>query len=904
MNWNYRGFSFFFLLAVSLLTGFGLPHLRTDTTSFSLISQFDPDRDALEQVLKEFGADKRTRIYLRDDKLWTEAKLLLLRELHTELEGLDFVERVDDLFTHRLIRGKGGELETGEILPGIPQEKGELEKIRDKAVNDPLVAGSLLSRDGKWTALTLSLKEEKEGKGINNKRQTALEDLVTAHRKDFQEIFEIGPQRLDAEFHEALVKDCLLLGPAFALLVSLTVLLLLRCWASALVPLATAGLALLWTFGAMGWAGIPLTISGAMLPPFVICFAFISGVHVVFVCRQTKQRDRSPLGARSVMKLVGINFFTVIVMATGLSAYAATGIEFIKGFALAAIFAGLANGVALLMVLPHVLYFVESRKSGDCKAPSGKNEADAPGKLLKLTISSPASTVAIVLFFTAFSLYQGARLTASADPTSYFRASSPLLRQIKELKEAMSGTKTFRITLSSDKENAFLEPRNIERLTIIQKFLEKQGMFASSTSLADLLSLANREFLGGSQKHYLPPKKKELIAQYLLLFNRQELSDYASHDLRRATILVRHEIAGSELLNDYVKELKNVISNVAGVDMKASVTGENLMENAGATLLHRAWGRSLLLQGAVVLLMVSLMFTSPFGGVAALTLSVIPMITTLGLMGATQVPLNIGTAMVFIVTFGFILNGTLHLFSRYCDLCRTTPDYSLAVLKSLREETLPMGVTAIALIAGFFLLVFSNFSFVAQMGLFAAAGLVFSVLTLFWVAPLVLSRIRLVGLYEILQMSVKKGPLEKSSLFKGMTRYQIKKAILISELHEFEPGMLLVEQGSIGRSMFLILEGEAEVVLQRGGELEERRLAILEPGQVFGEIGYVMENKRSADVRAMTRVHALRFDYEQMKNDLKFFPFIVAKINFNMCRIMGERLAGAVDTLTNYEDRK
>lgn len=902
MNWNYRGFSFFFLLAVSLLTGFGLPHLRTDATSFSLISPFDPDRDALEQVVREFGADKRTRLYVRDDNLWTEAKLLALRELHQELEAVDFVERIDDLFTHRLIRGKGGALETGAILPSIPQEKGELEKIRTTAVNAPLIVGNLLSRDGKWTALNLTLKEEKGGEGIT-KRFAVLEGLVTAHGKDFQEIFEIGPQRIAAEFHDALVKDCLLLGPAFALLASLTVFCLLRSLASALVPLATASLTLLWTFGVMGWTGVPLTVYGAMLPPLVIGFAFISGVHMVFVCRQKEQRNRSPLGERPVMKLMGVPFFTVIVMATGLSSYAATGIEGMKGFALAAAFAALANGVALMMLLPHVLYCLEYRRSREKEAsPPRKQEADALGKLIGLAIRYPAPIVACFCFLIAFSLYQGSRLTVSADSISYFKASRPLLRQIKDLKENLAGSKTFRITLSSNKENAFLEPRNIERLLTIQKFMEKQGAFGSSTSLADLLSLANREFLGGSLKNYRPPRKKELIAQYLLLFNRQELSDYVSHDLRQATIVVRHEMTSSELLNDYVKELKNVVSNIAGVDLKSSVTGENLMENAGTTLLHEAWLRALLYQSAVILLLVSLMFTSPFGGGAALILAVVPVIMTLGLMGAMAVPLNFGTAMVFIVTVGFLLNGGLHLFSRYSDLCRITPDYSLAVLMATREEIYPLGATAIALMGGFSLMVFSQFSFVAQMGLLSAAAFVFSWLAVFWVAPLILSRIRLLGLYEILQMSVEKGSLEKSSLFHGMSRYQIKKAILISELHEFEQGMLLVEQGSMGRSMFLLLEGEAEVILQGAGDHGQRRLAVLKPGQVFGEIGYVLENKRTADVRALTKVHALRFDYERMKNDLKFFPFIVAKINFNMCRILSERLAGAVDALTHYEE--
>jgi predicted RND superfamily exporter protein len=906
MSWNFRGFSLFFLLAVSLLAGFGLPHLRTDTSAFSLISRSDPDRDALEHVRKEFGSDQQTRLYVRDDALWSEAKLRSLRSLHQGLAELSFVDRVDDIFTHRLIRGKGGELESGVILADIPQDKEKLERIKANAANDPLITGSLLSRDGTWTALTLSLKEEKGGRGVHRQRYAALEKLIAAHRSEFQELFEIGPLRIEAEFHDGLIRDCLLLSPAVALLAAFTVFLLFRCVSSALVPLATAALTLLWTFGVMGWTGVPLTIFGALLPLLVIACSFIAGVHVVFVCRRRGERGRAPLaGERSLMKLMGAPLFiTVTVMVAGLSVYTASEIEAIKAFALSATFAVFANGVALWLLFPHLLSCVQASTGDKGEPPPGKGRTDLLARLLALAVSSPASIMAFTLFLTAFALYQGSRLTVSAEPTSYFRESSPLRRQINELQGNLAGTKTFRITLSADTENAFLEPRNIERLTTIQKFLEKQGGFESSTSVADLLSLANREFHGGSPAFYLPPKKKALVSQYLLFFNRQELSEYLSHDLRQASIVVRHEMTDSELLNDYVKELKNVISTVAGGEIKTSITGENLMVNKVAALLLDAWGRSLTVLGAMVLLLVSLMFLSPSGGIATLILSLIPMVMTLGLMGASQVPLTLGTAMVFIVTMGFLLNGTIHLFSRYSDLCRITPDYSEAILTAIREEALPMGATAIGLIAGFLLLALSRFSFVTQMGLFAAAALLFALLAVSLVTPLIMSRIRLVGLYEILQMSIERGSLEKSSLFQGMSRYQIKKAILISELHEFDQGMLLVEQGSIGRSMFLILEGEAEVRLRSGNDHGERRLAVLKPGQVFGEIGYVRETKRTADVRALTQVHALRFDYERMENDLKFFPFIAAKINFNVCNILGERLAEADNALNHCDERK
>ena len=103
----------------------------------------------------------------------------------------------------------------------------------------------------------------------------------------------------------------------------------------------------------------------------------------------------------------------------------------------------------------------------------------------------------------------------------------------------------------------------------------------------------------------------------------------------------------------------------------------------------------------------------------------------------------------------------------------------------------------------------------------------------------------------------------------------------------------MVEQGTIGRDMYLILSGEAEVIRQDGRN-QSHKLATLSPGTIFGEIGYIRETERTADVKALSKISALRFDYERMQKDLKFFPNIVAKLNFNISYILGERLADMV----------
>lgn len=68
----------------------------------------------------------------------------------------------------------------------------------------------------------------------------------------------------------------------------------------------------------------------------------------------------------------------------------------------------------------------------------------------------------------------------------------------------------------------------------------------------------------------------------------------------------------------------------------------------------------------------------------------------------------------------------------------------------------------------------------------------------------------------------------------------------------------IFEEGTVGNSVFLIKEGQVEVL--KGSGIEERTLATLEEGEIFGELALEKgEHKRSATVRALTEVKGWQF---------------------------------------------
>jgi uncharacterized protein len=905
---KHRLAAFLFLAVLTCAAGLGLPELVMDTGFRSLIPAAAPDQAVYDRISREFGPDNRTVIYVRDSELWSPRKLAALEEMHYALEGLGFVERIDDLFSARSVRNVGGKIDSRLILPGVPRDPVEMQQAREQALSNPLLVGTLLTRDGNGTAILLSLSEKKEGDALFERRvEEALERVLAPARSVFQEVFHVGPSRFNAETRAVLLQALGILVPLSAAILALAVLVFLRSFFAAALVLVTAGLSIFWTLGMMGWTGIPFNILCAMLPSLVLVVGCAEDVHMIasyFRGLSQAQTEHRSFATQFMMEHLGVTLvLTVLTITLAFASSVFSSIALIRDFALAATFAIVAKGVITLLIVPMVLSVMGPRRTSLFR---DQGAGGIPGLLVRvfgfakrrLQRSLLIATVILCLFF----VYQLSKLYVTNDPLSFVKQDHPLVRDTLRIHQDLAGVKTFFITIESDTNGAFQQPRNLEKLVTVQNFLKKQGIFDSSLSLADSLSLVNRELHGGDPEYFRIPERRELVAQYLLFFQRRDLENYVSHDFRRANIVVRHNVTDSRRLNRYIQELRDVLSGVARGEMEAHVVGENLLINAAAESLLYDQIRSLAILLCVIFLIMSAMFTSFKGGLISLLPNLIPVILLFGLMGLLGIPLNPGTVMVAVIAVGIAIDGTLHLISRYNDLCRKTSNYEEAVQATIREEATPLVTTYFALAVGFGILLFSDLNLIAQFGALSAVTMVFALFANIVITPLILSRTRLVGLYQIWSLSVHKEILQKSPLFQGMSDYQMRKTILISEMKEFEEGDLLVEQGTFGRSMFVVLAGQVEVA--RRTDARTQRIAVLGPGQVFGEVGYINEIQRTADVRALTRVEALRFDYRKLRKDLKFFPNLVANLNFNISFILGERLASAMGALCLPEEKE
>jgi hypothetical protein len=126
--------------------------------------------------------------------------------------------------------------------------------------------------------------------------------------------------------------------------------------------------------------------------------------------------------------------------------------------------------------------------------------------------------------------------------------------------------------------------------------------------------------------------------------------------------------------------------------------------------------------------------------------------------------------------------------------------------------------------------------------------------------------------------------LESLFLFEDMpwaARLQVSR---IMREHYFAPGDVLVEEGTPGTSMFVIMDGEVSV---RAGDSE---LARLGAGEHFGELSLADNLPRSASIVATSFGSAVSLSADQLADFCRQEPELGTILLWKLLRVLGARL--------------
>jgi CRP-like cAMP-binding protein len=130
--------------------------------------------------------------------------------------------------------------------------------------------------------------------------------------------------------------------------------------------------------------------------------------------------------------------------------------------------------------------------------------------------------------------------------------------------------------------------------------------------------------------------------------------------------------------------------------------------------------------------------------------------------------------------------------------------------------------------------------------------------------------------------------LSEISLFSACTSKELREVAHLATRVDALEGEVLAREGTAGREFFVVAEGKAKVTI------EGNEVAILGPGDFFGEMALLDQGPRSASVVAATQMTLYVIGAAEFGELIERIPFLARRI----LRGLSERLRAAEDAPT------
>jgi predicted RND superfamily exporter protein len=868
------------------------PWLTVDASVENLLPAQAQDRQVWERATSRFGDLDPVLFVVKMESVYTEAGLRRIDELHRRLARTSGVSSVFSLATApNLLASDEDDIDVGSFTEQALRDPARIPQLRAELRANPLYARTLVADDDRSVAFILRLAENDDAKFLASGIEQRLR--AAAELPGVERVAMTGNAVLRAATTDAIWSGLSLTVPLAFLAVVVLLALAFRSASVVLLAAINIGVALLmmWAVGAL--AGFRLNLVTAIAPPVVVAFGVMFSIHLVSewlrqdVCQVP---DRATQALRSVAVPLLLNGLTTAV---GLGALAFSPLPAVREFAGLGVAGVLALTVLSLSFLPAMMLVAGCR--GRQQVLPGVALAQTAARWLAgfdVRQRRPILIVAVLVLLAG--LMAASKVTPGTAYVGGFAERAPVRQDFEFINTRFDGAAAIGVLVESSTEGALLEPQVAKTVDDFVVWLRQQPEVGAVTSYVDHVKVLDAALADSRPESLRYPESLQVARQLVLFGGADALRGLLDGAQSTALLQVRINVDTSREISALVSRMEARLEQWP-VGLSAHVTGTPVL--ATRTVEGMASGQWLSVAVAVLVIFAVLyaLFMSLPAALMAMLPNLIPVGVYFGLLGITGIGLNPATSLIACLVIGVAVDDTIHFLARFNQDARATGNESEAVASALATTLRPVTLTTLALCLSFLAFVASPLTSQVQFGLLAASALLLAWLTDLFVTPALGSMVRIVTLWDLLRVDLGQSPQYTIPLLAGLSNRQARVFALTANYEQVAEGTEIVREGDHARDIFVCVDGELEVWLERAGE--RRVLNRMGRGATIGEAGYFGQ-RRTANVTATSQSRLLRFDSQDLERLRRRHPRIAALVLRNLNRIQAERLAHATALLS------
>ncbi len=339
----------------------------------------------------------------------------------------------------------------------------------------------------------------------------------------------------------------------------------------------------------------------------------------------------------------------------------------------------------------------------------------APGRVLSLVLA-----VALVGGVGAF------RLRADNSFRFWFAPSTAVRQDDALLNEKLPGTATLRLLIAGEHDGALQEPRVLAALADLGAFLDADPDVGGVSSIADHVVRMHRAMHGGAPEYAVVPDDRQLIAQYLFLYEMsagpEGLAAFVDGAYRNGVVRALCKTDSAAFSRDLIRRLEAWVQpRFAGLPVHVGIAGGTIgVQTALNEVVIREKLVNVAQVGTIIFVLSALFLRSLAGGALVLVPLALASVVTLGLMGWTGTWLDMTTAAITAMGVSIGADFAIYLIFRIREETAAGAALDVAVRAALRTSGKAIFFVSSAVVVGYLVLPFSGFSIWVRLGLLTA----------------------------------------------------------------------------------------------------------------------------------------------------------------------------------------
>lgn len=703
------------ILSILLLVPFlvQLPRIQTVDNVDYFTVEGDPDVAFYETIKDTFGDDEFFVVAFSSPDLFTPRILETIAGITAELEALPGVRKVQSLSNVDYVHGEEEYFEVRPFLERIPEDQPGLQLLRRQALENPLYVGNLVSKDGLTTAVVVfpDMKEARDG-GFRRQLLEQSGKIFENHSELIGKSYTGGWTVTNFSLSHYMKADVSVFIPLCYLFVTLTIWLVFRNLRLTLLALANISACTGSGMGMFPLLGITLNNVTTIVPPLIMALALADSVHIfAHLDKAHLDRHQSPAKALEAIlqRVIGPSFLCSLTTAVGFISLAVSDIPPIQDFAYVASAGMVLKFMFSFLLLPPLLLlcradtiYAENRQGMDF-TPFLK-------RLVGHVHKHPRQISIATVLLLAGALWSASAIKVETNLLEFFKASTSFRQELSYIEDHLSGVGSVDISLKGPQRDTFRDPGKLALIEAIQTHAETLPGVDRTMSVVDFLKDMNESFHNENPDYYRIPESRELVSQYLLLYDSDDINDFMTPDQDHARILIRiaeHSSAGQARI---IEDLQEFIDRQDRDGLEIRITGRAVQDVN--TIDSLVWGQvqSLALAAGVIIVIMFLALRSFKVGALSLIPNTFPIVINFGIMGALGIPLNTATALISVVALGIAVDDTIHFLTEYNQARAKGMPIPEALHKVTMEKGKAITATSVILSIGFGVLLFSNFA--------------------------------------------------------------------------------------------------------------------------------------------------------------------------------------------------